>query len=565
MHSMLFSLVTKLIYVSLLAALPTTAVAMHLRIKERIPGPIIPLVAMAAVCLFGYGAFWAFFATVWLGKVYVAAIYLLSTVYLFKFYPELLKLFWHDRDLRSVWVLMLLIGCSYLAILCAQYKGGDGLVLPAHRWFELPPDNIIPVIFADRLENGISPHNLLGDWLSSDRPPLQTGVILLLRPPLFALGLNHIAVAASQWFQLLWIPGLWALLRTLGATPRVAASIISITACTSFGLLYSLFTWPKLGAAAMILGGLSLILSQSVKSPRERWGIVATLLALGHLSHGGVDFSILALAPLLFWAHWRPDFRSFAVGTLLFGLLITPWMAYQKYYDPPGNRLLKWHLAGVVAIDQRSFSQALTDSYREIGWRGAWQNKIANFRKILDGDFTQIADFSMRAECAQNRRANDEFFCLFRSLSFGNLALLGSPLAVWLVLRKQGAGQLLPGIITCLAWVTLTIIIWCLLMFIPSTTVIHQGSLVTPVILFALPMLLIITCNWYWFLAIAVLQLASFITTWWPAVPDFAGPTNMNAVTLLIFCSAVLLLYICSLREDISALLSPNRHFRDNA
>jgi len=27
-----------------------------------------------------------------------------------------------------------------------------------------------------------------------------------------------------------------------------------------------------------------------------------------------------------------------------------PWSAYQKYVDPPGNRLLKIHLAGVIPV-----------------------------------------------------------------------------------------------------------------------------------------------------------------------------------------------------------------------
>ena len=46
----------------------------------------------------------------------------------------------------------------------------------------LPSDNSIPYIFAEDLLEGPVPRPMLSDWLSSDRPPLQTGMILALRP-----------------------------------------------------------------------------------------------------------------------------------------------------------------------------------------------------------------------------------------------------------------------------------------------------------------------------------------------------------------------------------------------
>ena len=49
--------------------------------------------------------------------------------------------------------------------------------------------------------------------------------------------------------------------------------------------------------------------------------------------------------------------------TLLFVVLL-PWVLYQKVYDPPGNRLLKWHIAGVIDVDSRGFLEALYQSYK---------------------------------------------------------------------------------------------------------------------------------------------------------------------------------------------------------
>ena len=39
--------------------------------------------------------------------------------------------------------------------------------------------------------------------------------------------------------------------------------------------------------------------------------------------------------------------------------------AYQRYDDPPGDRLIKWHLAGVSEIDDRGSLETIVDSYTQ--------------------------------------------------------------------------------------------------------------------------------------------------------------------------------------------------------
>lgn len=55
-----------------------------------------------------------------------------------------------------------------------------------------------------------------------------------------------------------------------------------------------------------------------------------------------------------------------AQSLLVCVLLYLPWFLYQKLFDPPGDRLLKWHLASVEKVDRRPFLQALTDSYSHL-------------------------------------------------------------------------------------------------------------------------------------------------------------------------------------------------------
>ena len=53
-----------------------------------------------------------------------------------------------------------------------------------------------------------------------------------------------------------------------------------------------------------------------------------------------------------------PRRRRFQIGAISAALVVLsylPWVAFQRLVSPPGYRLLKWHLAGVVAVDGRSF------------------------------------------------------------------------------------------------------------------------------------------------------------------------------------------------------------------
>ena len=60
---------------------------------------------------------------------------------------------------------------------------------------------------------------------------------------------------------------------------------------------------------------------------------------------------------------------------------MAPWSAYQKYGDPPGNRLIKWTLAGVVEIDDRGTGETIVDAYGEAGLGGTLHNKARELRR----------------------------------------------------------------------------------------------------------------------------------------------------------------------------------------
>lgn len=545
-NKMLTQLLYHFLIVVLVTSIPTAFWIVMLKRWGRLPQHAIHISALAAFAGTAYLTFWAFFAGRSTGLVSVYAVYGISTVCLVIWRKQLKAFLYADREILLAHILVILIGFSYIGILCttAAPANADALDRSAHRFNELPGDNLIPVVFADRLERNESVRHLFGDehdaWLSSDRPPLQTGIILSVRPilmnPVFrAIGMRsgHSGFASSVWFQLFWIPAVWALLRALGANAKQSAAVIVVTACTGFCLLYSIYTWPKFGAAALVIGGVSLIITDRSEHSTSRWVCAAGMFSLAHLSHGGSDFALIALPVLIFVPALRPTIRECVIAVILFITISAPWVAYQKLYDPPGDRLLKMHLAGVNDVDSRSILTALQDRYREIGWTGFLENRRANFAKLVEGDFHPMIDFNFQPDAAQDRR-NAEFFFFFRALAFGNIALIVSPLLIFLLGRKSTDEQaLMRKIVYILGFAILSLMAWCFLMFMPGSCVIHQGSLVPLLTVYSTAMLLMYRYSWVLFCVVSCLQFTSFLTTWVPENTPLGTSGDLTAYIII--------------------------------
>src|SRR6185295_10615381 len=95
----------------------------------------------------------------------------------------------------------------------------------------------------------------------------------------------------------------------------------------------------------------------------------AIFAGLAWLSHGGAAFSLIAVAPWVLWRVFRGEGRAWLAAAAVFLLLAVPWFAYQRFYDPPGDRLLKWHLGGQEAKDESVGTwQVIRKSYRAKPW-----------------------------------------------------------------------------------------------------------------------------------------------------------------------------------------------------
>ncbi|MBI4626993.1 MAG: hypothetical protein HY736_27695 [Verrucomicrobia bacterium] len=515
------------------------AVVRALAPRRLIPAPWLPLVALGVVAALAYATFWAYFAHPTAGIV-------VSLLILLGGFVVCGGTATPDPDTAAetgaVAGLMLLIGLFYLALLHLLPSSLDFYELAANRFRSgLPTDNELPHLVASRLYAGEPLRRADADWLSSDRPPLQSGWQLLTWPVLARLEIDPRAASgtAGFWLQLGWIAAACGLLRALRLSRRRAAAWVAVIATSGFFLQNTTFTWPKLSAAAFACGAFGLwVLPQPETRGRRAILVGAGLAALAWLSHGGVAFSFLALAPWILWRGLRGEWREWLLAALVFGGIAAPWVAYQKFHDPPGNRLLKWHLGGQIAKDARGTWQTIRENYAALSWPEIWAHKRQNFEVQVAGRPAALVE----VDPAQSiRRREEEFFYAGRALTWWVFGLALFPL-VWKRLAPTGGANPTLGRmhLALLAWTAGTIPLVCLLHFTGGQAVVHQSSYATMLTAFVLLSAWFDLASRRCLLAVALLQTVTLATTWTRGNPIVHGSLEPVAFTLALLSGAAL-------------------------
>lgn len=292
--------------------------------------------------------------------------------------------------------------------------------------------------------------------------------------------------------QQLWIVGAWALL-VAGGVGRITRGLAALAILLSgFVIVNGFYVWPKLLAAAMLLGAAALILTPAwLEIRRSRIGapLVAALLALAMLSHGSSIFGIIPLAIIGLW-RGVPSVRWLVTAAVTAAILYVPWDAYQKYGDPPGNRLTKWMLSGMIGPDSASLSHDLRVAYSRAGVGGALHDKVENFVTMIGGGpmLHGLNDAAAAVEAGHLTTAINDLRAIqyFNLLPTLGLLLIG--LVVMAVARLCGRveGPDWRCARACMTVVGIGAIAWALLLFGngESRAVIHQGSYLLPILAF---------------------------------------------------------------------------------
>lgn len=474
-----------------------------------IPKQFILTVAFGSIAFLYYIVFFLSLLNPAYGKFFNIIIYILGvTILLYGFYK--LKVLIKNKS----FVIYVLLPLSIITVVLGYYSillRDCRVNVPANQQYSnasycylsnLPDDNSLPLAFAQNIEER-TPKALLGGWRLVDRPPIQIGAGLAV------LELTNKQADISRGYQIIatflqlgWIAAVFGLLITLGL--KLKHTILLIGTMTFVGVIFinSVFVWPKLFSASLVVAGCALLLDFSNKNRAKFVFSSIILVSLGLLIHDNVIFTLLGLVTVLAYLVIRNiiskskhktktlPWKSVFIGCVVAILILTPWAVYKEKISS-SDRLVKWQFAGVIKPDNRSTISTLIDSYSNISFDKWIKNREINLetmvKPILSSNLsTGIKSVGFSKSSLRFSLSNlstwyeeNDFFVLLFALGFFNLGW------VILLLRKQPLkfSSLQKYL---LATSLIGIVFWVILMFIPGSTIIHQGSYATLLILFCL-------------------------------------------------------------------------------
>ncbi len=544
-----------------LFVLPGLPLAAYLGARGVVAPSRVPVVAVIFSCLAGYLTFWAYLWQPLIGYYFGTALLLggaglcLAGIGRGRPYRSLFL----SRDITTPLALTAVVALFYASLWLSVNLWVPFRLTPRLRFLDFVPnlDNVIPYFFADHLYQGSDPRRLLVEYQSSDRPPLQAGILLLQLP------LGYLLKEPEAWslvfgfvLQCLWVPAAWEFWQSAGVQRQRAGLAVLFVVLNGFLLVNSVYTWPKLLSAALTLNAMSLALFDGRQPGADRpyaraalWGLAA---ALGFLSHSGVAFTLLPFGLFLLLPRYYPGLRSLAIAAGVFLVVVAPWSLYQSLYDPPGTKLIRQHLAGDSETWQegRPVWRNLLSAYQPLTAGQIAANKLTNVEVLFRASEHPGADHfpwpplsSPRpwpVDAVSLRRC--EFLCFFWAPGLLNLGWIA---AVVLVRRRTPLLHPTLGF-TAPALALASIAVWVLLMFGPGTTVIHQGSYATLLLLLvALAAWLAALPGWLPYVALAA-QGGLFALTWL-----FTSPANDYGIANPFLIGAAVLSFALLVRMVI--------------
>jgi len=449
----------------------------HIFFKQKRPEYELPLIVTIS-CAMGYLCFWFFFISNTVGQT--VARYLAGFDVCFFIYLK-----WNHKTivshaLKYICFLMLGVGLFYHTLLnsvfSTQLQGDQIQIAMNYHSRSLPSDSALPMWLADRLFKNEDPRNLADNWRSSDRPPLQAGLVLEQTPVLWkSFNSTYRYQSIAVTLQLLWVPAIWMLCQIFRVRKVTFIAVFLACRCSSFFFLNTVYVWPKLLAGAIEIMSFCLLLQWRKKNTQFTITLASILVALSLLSHGGSFFFFPALLIAFVWSIAGKSmvliFKRCSIALLPFIILLGSWMSYQKFYDPPGDRLLKMHLACMPDVDSRTFFQTFKDCYREASLDQIWSNKLSNLLFLFGNRIPQIdEDLFLHLQTR-------DFFYLFWTFGLLNLG--------WLAFgwsnKNREASEVLRLSFLC---IITSLIFWIVVLFGPKATSIHQGPYATFILCF---------------------------------------------------------------------------------
>jgi hypothetical protein len=469
---------------------------------------------LVCYALIGYLVFWLY---VFLGKFLIYPtrfILLLLLVYSLREFTVLKRMKFVGIILKA--------GLFYLSILYLGNIFSDENFLIQRHFFPMPGDNYLPWSAAGILRSSgqLSPFH--AGWTISDRPPIQTGLTLLFCP-------NQVPVyytAFAILLQLSWLPSLFDFLNEAKIFAKQKYIITFICMFSGFFMFNSLYTWPKLLSMSFAF----LALAEIIRSQKKEDYILITFsglcFACALLSHTGIglSFFIFVILILFYKTQHSNYFFRFCLFLVMPVILYLTWKCF-AIIDPPGDHLIKMHLAGVNDLsDRRSFLQSLIDIYRKTSIQEIVAIRINNLKIIVAsfGDY-----FSLNP--------TKEFFYPLVALGPSLLGLFYFPFIINKITNSRMLFKYLSIGVVC------SFIFW-ICVFV-SSTVNHQNSYLNMSLLFVFAGIGLSYFKSYLMFVVLCLHILKFLFTWILSVSEINYFILLQVLVLFYFLNRDLILY----------------------
>jgi len=504
--------------------------------KESQPLAAIYLV-MVVICTgatLGYVSFWLFFFSRGWGQGFSYVVYFVAAgVLVLQAIRSTAAIKTSFALIREPFLYATLAGLCYTSF---YFLFSDpffpGIGYASDRFFVdvLAADNVIPMIFAERIydRKPVKPF-CCGDWLSSDRPPLQTGIVLMERPLSVMKNAETRYELLSSALQCFWICGVWCLLTAIGTERRRIRQVLGFLIFSGFLFYNSVYTWPKLLAASCILFLLSILfdIGRAKRALSSFEAVLAAVcLGLALMAHPGSTFSLAVFAVLFVKLRKLFALRQLALSLLIVIAFYLPWSGYQKYVDPPGNRLLKMHLGGVIPVDARSTWETIRDSYHLHPWREIVWYKWSNLVFLGGKDFFDSYGLTARDGAAREKSRNAQRVYMWNAVGLVNAGWLA-----WLVLlmRRRQAGRAIPYADWLIAAALANLVFWSLITFGPYETQTAHSSYADILLLSIGLLSFVLTLPRVVFGVLFAWQLFNFFAVWvWSLPARIAQPISFE-------------------------------------
>ena len=511
--------------------------------KNHLPKEMIFVGAIGCVALLYYSLFFLFILNFRLG--YIANIFshglgMAAILYFIYCYSSQKK---QNPHIIIPSILTLLFFCLYSTALTgcrlSTYSQNAQDNLGYCELSGLPIDNSLPYTFAANVKDNLA-KNRIGDWRLVDRPPIQIGAALSVGQFTSNKNASYEAYQYLAIFlQLSWIGVIYGFLALAGIKLKNILLILMLSGFNGFIFINSIYVWPKLLAASLMLAGLALILISKKNKVIKYLPLSMAFFALALLTHGGVLFTLIGAFPLLLYIIFRHNnrkqmiksLRYGTIGIALFLVILFPWLFY-KNSNSQSDRLVKWHIAGVIsAQDERSTLSTIKDSYSTLTLNAWGKSKFKNVEAILFPINTDSDNKSLLSTMSSWVRTN-QFFIMIVAIGLFNIGWLE------LFFRKYRKSINKFEVHSFLV-VLFSTIVYIFAMFKGGGTVLHQGSYATMLLLYSILGVALSRLGSKVLSSLVVLQVIIFYIVW---VYDIYKKSEAASLYLLMEFGLVILI-----------------------